>query len=91
MQSEIFDTLRVFGDDLMPRIAYFFGISIYMYLDDHGTPHCHGIYGDYAGSFVIQTGELLSGQVPPQQAKKIKDFILANQTELMEKWNELSN
>lgn len=78
MQSEIFDTLRVFGDDLMPRIAYFFGISIYMYLDDHGTPHCHWIYGDYAGSFAIQTGELLSGQVLPQQAKKIKDFILAN-------------
>ena len=75
----------------MPRIAYFFGISIYMYLDDHGVPHCHGIYGDYAGSFAIQTGELLSGQVPPQQAKKIKDFILANQDELMEKWNELSN
>lgn len=43
----------------MPRIAYFFGISIYMYLDDHGTPHCHGIYGDYAGSFAIQTGEYL--------------------------------
>jgi hypothetical protein len=39
MQSEIFDTLRVFGDDLPPRIAYFFGISIYMYLDDHGTSH----------------------------------------------------
>jgi hypothetical protein len=60
-------------------------------LDDYGVPHCHGIYGDYAGSFAIQSGELLSGQVPPQQAKKIKDFILANQTELMEKWDELSN
>ncbi len=57
-----------------------------MYIDDHGMPHCHGIYGDYAGSFSLQTGELTAGQVPPQQAKKIKDFILANQTELMEKW-----
>lgn len=44
-----------------------------------------------AGSFSIQTGEIMSGQVPPQQAKKIKDFILANQDELMEKWDELSN
>ncbi|MFZ2726413.1 MAG: DUF4160 domain-containing protein [Methylococcaceae bacterium] len=50
----------------MPRIAFFFGISIYMYLDNHGVPHCHGIYGDYAGSFSIETGELLSGQVPPK-------------------------
>jgi hypothetical protein len=37
----------------MPRIAYFFGISIYMYLDDHGSPHCHAIYGDYAGAYSI--------------------------------------
>jgi len=31
----------------VPRIAYFLGISIYLYLDDHGTPHCHAMYGDY--------------------------------------------
>jgi len=74
----------------MPRIAFFFGISIYMYMDDHGVPHCHGIYGDYAGSFSIENGECLAGQMPPSQAKKIKNFILNNQCELMEKWNELS-
>jgi hypothetical protein len=76
---------------IMPRVAFFFGISIYMYLDDHGVPHCHAIYGDYAGSFSLQSGELMAGEIPPQQAKKIKDFILANQAELMEKWNEFSN
>lgn len=75
----------------MPRIAFFFGISIYMYMDDHGIPHCHGIYGDYAGSFSIESGERLAGEMLPRQAKKIKEFILANQAELMEKWNELSN
>lgn len=78
-------------EKIMPRVAFFFGISIYMYLDDHGVPHCHAIYGDYAGSFSLQSGELMAGEIPPQQAKKIKDFILANQTELMEKWNEFSN
>jgi hypothetical protein len=75
----------------MPRIAFFFGISIYMYMDDHGIPHCHAIYGDYAGSFSIESGECLAGEVPPSQAKKIKSFILNNQEELMEKWHELSS
>ncbi len=75
----------------MPRIAFFFGISIYMYLDDHGKPHCHGIYGDYAGSFGIEDGELIAGEMPPRQVKKIKAFILANEPELMEKWNEISS
>ena len=74
----------------MPRIAYFFGISIYMYLDDHGTPHCHGIYGDYAGSFSLENGKLLAGQMPPKQQKKIEEFIRQNQSELIESWNELS-
>ena len=74
----------------MPRIAYFFGISIYMYLDDHGTPHCHGIYGDYAGSFSLENGKLLAGQMPPKQQKKIEEFIKQNQSELIESWNELS-
>lgn len=75
----------------MPRVAYFFGISIYMYMDDHGTSHCHAVYGDYAGAFGIENGELIAGQMPPQQSKKIKEFILTNKTELMEIWNELSN
>jgi len=75
----------------MPRIAFFFGISIYMYMDDHGIPHCHGIYGDYAGSFGIEDGKLIAGEMPPGQKKKINEFILANKTELMEAWNELSN
>ncbi len=69
----------------MPRIAFFFGISIYMYMDDHGVPHCHGICGDYAASFAI-----LAGQMPPKQEKKIREWILANHEELMEKWNELT-
>lgn len=75
----------------VPRIAYFFGISIYMYLDDHGIPHCHGIFGDYAASFSIEEGKILAGQMPPKQEKKIKDWIMLNQEDLMEKWDELSN
>jgi hypothetical protein len=59
-------------------------------MDDHGVPHCHGIYGDYAGSFRVSDGEMIAGEMPPKQMKKIKEFILANQTELMEKWDELS-
>ncbi len=61
-----------------------------MYMDDHGVPHCHAMYADYAGSFSLDTGDCLAGQMPPSQAKKIKSFILSNQSELLEKWNELS-
>ena len=74
----------------MPRIAFFFGISIYMYLGDHGNSHCHAVYGDYAASFDIENGSVLAGQMPPKQEKKIREWILLNKEELNEKWRELS-
>lgn len=61
-----------------------------MYMEDHGLPHCHAVYGDYAGAYSIQDGERIAGQMPPAQDKKISEFILNNQAELQEKWNELS-
>ena len=33
----------------------------------------------------------MAGLMPPQQEKKIREFILANRDELMEKWRELSD
>ena len=75
----------------MPRIAFFFGISIYMYMDDPGVPHCHAMYGDYAGAFRLDDGELLAGQMPPAPSNKIKRFICDNPAELREKWDELSD
>ncbi|WP_428995774.1 DUF4160 domain-containing protein, partial [Lamprobacter modestohalophilus] len=53
-------------------------------------PHCHAIYGDYAGAFRLDDGELMAGQMPPAQSKKIKRFICDNNAELLEKWDELS-
>lgn len=60
-----------------------------MYLGDHGTPHCHAIYGDYAASFDIENGSILAGQIPPKEEKKIKEWILLTSEELKEKWREL--
>ena len=74
----------------MPRVAFFFGISIYMYMDDHEKPHCHAMYGDYAGSFSLESGDLCAGQMPTAQLRKIKNFILSNKEDLMIKWNELT-
>ncbi|MFM7574625.1 MAG: DUF4160 domain-containing protein [Snowella sp.] len=61
-----------------PYCLLFWNFHLYvygMYMDDHGVPHCHAMYGDYAGSFAIESGECLAGQMPPTQAKKIKSFM----------------
>lgn len=43
-----------------------------MYMDDHGTPHCHAIYEDDAGSFSFENEECLAGQCHPQKQRKLK-------------------
>jgi mono/diheme cytochrome c family protein len=58
--------------------------------DDYGVPHCHGGYGDYAGSFRLEDGERIAGEMPPKQKRKIKEFISANREDLMEAWHDLS-
>jgi hypothetical protein len=57
----------------------------------HGIPHCHAIYGDYAGAYSIEDGQRMAGLMPPQQEKKIREFILTNQNDPIEKWHELSD
>ena len=84
------ETLKIEHWITMPRVAFFFGISIYMYMDDHEKPHCHAMYGDYAGSFSLESGDLCAGQMPTAQLRKIKNFILSNKEDLMIKWNELT-
>ena len=34
----------------MPEISKFYGIIIYMYIDDHNPPHFHVWYDDYQKS-----------------------------------------
>lgn len=74
----------------MPRIAFFFGISIYRYMDDHGAPDCHVAYGDYAGALDLVSGNCLAGLMPPLESRKIQEWIVASTAELLEKWHELS-
>ena len=33
--------------EIMPEISKFYGIIIYMYIDDHNPPHFHVWYDDY--------------------------------------------
>lgn len=40
----------------MPRLSAFYGIVIYIYLDDHSPPHYHAVYGEHEAWIVIASG-----------------------------------
>ena len=48
----------------MPQISQFFGIVILMYFNDHAPPHFHATYGEHEAVYMIETLEILRGQLP---------------------------
>ena len=48
----------------MPRISYFYGISIRIYYDEHPPPHFHALYSEDVGRIEIQSGKLIGGKLP---------------------------
>lgn len=59
-----------------------------MYLRDkeHNPPHVHAFYVNDVGVFAISNGELLNGYLPNKICKKVKEFVLKYQNELLEMW-----
>ena len=47
----------------MPEISRFYGIIIYMYIDDHNPPHFHVRYEGYEATITIEDG-IVTGTLP---------------------------
>ena len=72
----------------MPEITRFYGIVIKIFLTkDHNPPHFHAIYGEYNGSFEIETLNMIEGDLPKKAQSMIKEWGLKSRSEIMEMWN----
>ena len=70
----------------MPRISEFYGIVISMYWSDHAPPHFHARYGEFDASVEIRSGEVLSGFLPPREARLVRQWTLLRRDELLIDW-----
>ena len=52
----------------MPTIAWFYGIAIQMYYNDHNPPHFHARYGSAKAILRISDGEIIAGRLPSTAA-----------------------
>jgi hypothetical protein len=71
----------------MPTISVFFGIVIRMYFDDHGPPHFHAYYGEYAAIVDIATLEVREGRLPRRAMALVREWAEAHRDELSENWD----
>jgi Domain of unknown function (DUF4160) len=73
-------------EPVMPTVAYFYGIAVAMFYDDHNPPHFHAKYGRAKALVRIADGEILAGDLPPTARSLVRDWALARRSELEENW-----
>lgn len=70
----------------MPTVAYFYGIAIAMFYDDHNPPHFHAKYGRAKALVRITDGEIIAGVLPPTARRMVRKWALARRADLEENW-----
>ncbi|HYO22315.1 MAG TPA: DUF4160 domain-containing protein [Flavisolibacter sp.] len=70
----------------MPRISSFFGISIWIYWDDHNPPHFHAKYNDEEILIVINDLTIYAGSLPSRAYGLVMEWASQHQQELKANW-----
>ena len=73
----------------MPEIARFYGIVIKMFFKpkEHEPSHIHALYGEYVGTFNIQTMEMLEGDLPNKAQELVREWLSTHREELQTMWD----
>jgi hypothetical protein len=76
----------------MPRLADVGGVTIMVYFGDHPPPHIHARMGRprtkgvAEARFAIDSGALIDGMLPAQQASQVTSWCLSNRDALFGDW-----
>lgn len=72
----------------MPTISMFFGIIVRMYFGpkEHNPPHIHVHYQEAMATFDIESGNIITGELPKRQIKLVTAWIEIHRDELIADW-----
>jgi hypothetical protein len=73
----------------MPEISRFYGISIYLYPNEHPPAHFHAEYQDDEAVFSIATLELMEGSLGNRANALVLEWASLHRVQLVKAWNEL--
>jgi hypothetical protein len=71
----------------VPRISFFYGITIWMYWNEgvHARPHFHARYAGEAAS-VDFAGEVIAGSLPARALRLVAEWTDLHHDELLANW-----
>ena len=70
----------------MPRISEFFGITIWMYYNDHQPPHFHAEYGGEEVLIIIGSGDVYQGGLSRRALRLVQEWEELHRAELFANW-----
>lgn len=71
----------------MPRLSSFYGITVWMYYDDHDPPHLHARYAGRWAQVAVGDGALLAGDLPGRAQRLLREWIELHAAELAANWD----
>ncbi|MCY4599980.1 MAG: DUF4160 domain-containing protein [Acidobacteria bacterium] len=71
----------------MPEISRFFGIVIKMFFSDHAPPHFHAEYAEHEALIMIETLEVLRGDLPRRALALVLEWAATHRKELRADWD----
>ncbi len=71
----------------MPCVSHFYGISIYLYYNDHAPPHFHAVYGDDEALFALASLKVFAGSVPRRVRALVVEWGSLHHEELVADWD----
>ena len=70
----------------MPQISSFYGIVIWMYLEDHNPPHFHATYGEFEILICIRDLSIYAGYIPARALGLVIEWASVHQEALLANW-----
>ncbi len=75
----------------VPRLSFFYGISIYMYPGDHNPPHFHVVYAEFSAQILVSSGELMNGRLPRRAERLVNEWWAVHRREIFRAWMLMQN
>jgi hypothetical protein len=75
----------------MPHVATIDGVKILFFNDEHPPPHFHAQYAEFIAMIDLETFEILEGNVPKPQYRKVIEWAKNRQPQLRAAWLTCQN